>query len=52
MWVLLLIGVWFGTARMARRWRRIPAYLIGTPIVLLLLFFAFQNIARLLPAGI
>lgn len=48
---LLVAGLWFGTWWLARRWKRIPAYAIGTPIVLVLLFFAFQNIARLLPAG-
>ncbi|CAB4323608.1 MAG: sortase [Actinobacteria bacterium] len=51
LWTLLVSGAWFATWRIARSWRRIPAYLIGTPIVLLLLFFTFQNIARLLPAG-
>lgn len=51
LWSLLVIGAWFGTWSLARRWRRIPAYAIGTPIVLVLLFLAFANIARLLPAG-
>jgi sortase A len=51
LWILMVSGAWFATWWFARRWRRIPAYAIGTPIVLLLLFFAFQNIARLLPAG-
>ncbi len=51
LWILLVSGAWFATWRIARRWSMIPAYAIGTPIVLLLLFFAFQNIARLLPAG-
>ena len=51
LWTLLVSGAWFATWWTARRWRMIPAYAIGTPIVLLLLFFAFQNIARLLPAG-
>ena len=51
LWSLLVVAAWFGTWWLARRWRAVPAYLIGTPIVLVLLFFAFQSIARLLPAG-
>jgi sortase A len=51
LFTLLTIATWFGTWWLARRWRRIPAYAIGTPIVLVLLFFAFQYINRLLPAG-
>jgi sortase A len=51
LWTLLVAGAWYGTWRTARRWRMIPAYLIGTPIVLVVLFLAFQNIAQLLPAG-
>lgn len=52
LWSLLVLAVWVGTWWLARRWRRLPAYAIGTPVVLVLLFLAFQNIARLLPAGI
>ena len=48
---LATIAIWFATWWLARRWRRIPAYAIGTPIVLVLLFFSFQYINRLLPAG-
>jgi sortase A len=44
-------AIWFGTWFAARSWKRLPAYLIGTPLVLVALFFAFQNIARLLPAS-
>lgn len=51
LWTALVIAAWFATWFAARRWRRVPSYLIGTPIVLVLLFFAFQNINRLLPAG-
>ena len=48
----VLAGViWFGTWFAARSWKRWPAYLIGTPLVLVALFFAFQNIAKLLPAS-
>lgn len=44
-------AIWFGTWFAARSWKRWPAYLIGTPLVLVALFFAFQNIAKLLPAS-
>jgi len=51
LWSLVTIAAWFGTWSLARRWKRLPAYAIGTPIVLVMLFVAFENIARLLPAG-
>ena len=51
-WGLLCAIVFFGTWYVARRWRRWPAYLIGAPIFLFLLFFFYENIARLLPANI
>lgn len=34
-----------------RDWRFLTTYLVGTPIVLVLLFIAFTNIAQLLPAS-
>ena len=42
------LGTWY----LARRWRRWPAYLLGTPVFLFLLFFFFENVSRLLPANI
>jgi len=51
-WGLLAAVVFFGTWYFARRWRRWPAYVIGTPIFLFVLFFFFENVARLLPANI
>ena len=47
----LAATLWFGTWFAARSWKRWPAYAIGTPLVFVTLFFAFQNIARLLPAS-
>ena len=47
----LAAAIWFGTWFAARSWKRWPAYLIGTPLVFVALFFAFLNIARLLPAS-
>ncbi len=34
-----------------RFWRRWPAYLLGTPVFLVVLFFFFENFSRLLPAN-
>jgi len=34
-----------------RRWRRLPAYLIGIPVFLVVLFFFFENFSRLLPSN-
>lgn len=41
------LAVWF----LARVWRRWPAYLLGAPLVLALLFAFFEEFARLLPAN-
>ena len=35
-----------------RFWRRWPAYLLGTPVFLVVLFVFFENFARLLPANV
>ena len=58
-WTLVALAVWFlmwlaGHLLYGRYHRRIwqlPAYVIGIPIVVVLLFLAFQDIARLLPAA-
>jgi sortase A len=36
---------------MGRLWRRWPAYLLGMPVFLAVLFFFFENFSRLLPAN-
>ena len=51
-WGVLAAAVFFGTWYIARRWRRWPAYLMGAPVFLLVLFFFYENVARLLPANI
>jgi len=51
-WGILAAAVFFGTWYLASRWRRWPAYIIGTPIFLFVLFFFFENVSRLLPANI
>lgn len=54
LWGIIAALAWFGVWFAARKWRRIPVwawYLVGTPIVLVLLFLTFENVARLLPAS-
>lgn len=51
LWSALALAIWFGTWFVARHWRRIPAYVIGVPIFAVVLFVAYENIARLLPAA-
>jgi sortase A len=51
LWSALALLVWFATWYVARRWRKLPAYLIGVPIFAVVLFVAYENIARLLPAA-
>jgi sortase A len=51
LWGLLAALVWLVTWAVGRRWRRWPAYLVGTPVFLLVLFVFFENFSRLLPAN-
>ena len=44
---LVALGFWI----LGRVWRRWPAYLIGTPFFLLVLFGFFVQVEKLLPAG-
>jgi hypothetical protein len=44
--------VWLGIWALSRRWRRWPAYLIGAPVFLVVLFLFYENVARLLPANV
>jgi sortase A len=53
-WTALALLIWFLTWLAARKWpvwHKIPVYAIGTPIFLVVLFVAYENIARLLPAA-
>ncbi len=52
LWGALAAAVWLATTFVARRWRRVPAYLLGVPLVLVVLFVCFENVARLFPANI
>jgi sortase A len=51
-WGIIAAAVFFASWYLSRRWRRWPAYLLGTPVFLFVLYFFFENVARLLPANI
>lgn len=51
-WGLLSALVWIVTWLLSKRWGRVTAYLMGTPVFLVVLFVFFENFARLLPANI
>ncbi|MDP9071890.1 MAG: class E sortase [Actinomycetota bacterium] len=44
-------AVFLLTWMLSRAWRRWPAYLLGTPVFLVVLFFFFENFSRLLPSN-
>ncbi len=52
LWGLLAAAVWLSTTFIARTWKRWPAYLLGVPVVLVVLFVCFEQVARLFPANI
>ncbi len=52
LWGALAALAWIATTQSARRWRRVPAYLLGLPVVLVVLFLCFEQVARLFPASI
>lgn len=52
LWGLATAIVGIATWALSRRWGRLPAYSMGTPVFLLLLFTFFENFARLLPANV
>ena len=52
-WGIVAASVWLATWFLSHMWRRRwPAYLLGTPIFLAVLFMFFENVARLLPANV
>ena len=51
-WGLLAAVVAVATVRGARWWRRWPAYAVGVPVFLVVLFVFFEQVARLLPANV
>ena len=44
-------AIWLLAWLAGRRWRRLPAYLVGLPLFLVALFFFFEEFSRLLPAS-
>jgi sortase A len=51
-WGALAAAIAIGAWLLGRIWRRWPAYIIATPIFLVVLFVFFENFSRLLPANI
>jgi len=51
-WGLLAALIWFLAWCAGHWWRRWPAYLIATPVFLIVLFVFFENFSRLLPANV
>jgi sortase A len=52
LWGLLAALVWLVTWLLSKRWGRVTAYAMGTPVFLVVLFVFFENFARLLPANV
>lgn len=52
LWGAAAAAVWLAITFVAHRWRRLPTYLLGLPVVLVVLFLCFENVARLFPANI
>ncbi|MDP9006475.1 MAG: class E sortase [Actinomycetota bacterium] len=52
LWGALAAGLWLTTLQIAHRWRRLPAYVLGVPVVAVVLFLCFEQVARLFPANI
>ena len=50
-WGLAAAAVWLLTWLAGRRWKRWPAYLVGTPVFGVVLFVFFENFSRLLPSN-
>jgi len=51
-WGLLAALIWILAWAAGHWWRRWPAYLIATPVFLIVLFVFFENFSRLLPANV
>jgi sortase A len=43
--------IWVAAWVLGKLWRKWPAYLVGLPVFLVMLFFFFENFSRLLPAN-
>lgn len=51
-WGALAAVIWLVTWLLSKRWGRLPAYAMGVPVFLVVLFVFFENFARLLPANV
>jgi sortase A len=52
MWGVLAGLIWLAAWAIGQSWRKWPAYFIGTPFFLIVLFIFFENISRFLPANV
>ena len=52
LWGIVAAGVAAITWALGRAWRRWPAYLVGIPAFLVVLFVCFEYVGRLLPANV
>ena len=52
LWGLVAAAVFVAIWIWSRVWRRWPAYVLGAPVFLVVLFVFFENVSRLLPANI
>ena len=52
LWGIVAASVAGITWGLGRAWRRWPAYLIGVPAFLVVLFVCFEYVGRLLPANV
>ena len=52
LWGGLAALVWLVTWLLSKRWGKVTAYAMGTPVFLVVLFVFFENFARLLPANV
>ena len=55
-WPAIMLGVacaliWIAAWLLGKLWSKWPAYLVGLPVFLVVLFFFFENFSRLLPAN-
>jgi sortase A len=51
-WGGLAALVWLVTWLLSKRWGKVPAYAMGAPVFLVVLFVFYENFARLLPANV
>ena len=55
-WPAIALGficavIWLVAWLVGRRWRKWPAYIIGFPFFMIVLFFFFEEFSRLLPSN-